>query len=499
MTLRRSVFASVIGTYGVFIIQIATSMVLSRLLTPAEIGVWSVAQAAIFLSSTLRDFGAGDYLVRSGEITRRSIGQVFAVMLSISLFCAAVLWFGRGAIAVFFHEPRLVGLIGVATLTYLLMPFGLGALVTMERELAFATVHLQAFVGVVVGGCTAIFLAWRGFSFYSLAWGQFVQMATVLVLRTLARPGAVFCPPVFSGLKSIFHFGIFTTINAAIGQISTQSVTAILGRMLGFAPLGLYDRSQSMSNYVSTGLTFPIMQVVYVGFVRVKDKPFELGQLFLATMENLTCVLWPAYALLALLAPHLFFVLFGAQWVAAAPLFRLICAASLVITAVGAMARLLIALGRVQTVTSIEGPMMLLRIAAVLLLVRYGVWYAVLGVILPNIASAPFYARAIWPCMQMKRRELIRTAVFPVALMVFTVAPPALVSVTHLLRALPPVPQLGALLALGGMGWLLGVMLCGPRLKAELIAIFDHAVCRFRPLAPAVPASGRAGISAHET
>src|SRR3954469_354985 len=125
MTLRRPVIASVAGTYVVFIVQIAASMVLARLLTPSEMGVWGIAQAAILLSSTLRDFGAGDYLIRTGEIDARSIGRVFALMLCISLACASVLWLGRGAVAAYFAEPRLVGLIGIATLTYLLMPFGL--------------------------------------------------------------------------------------------------------------------------------------------------------------------------------------------------------------------------------------------------------------------------------------------------------------------------------------------------------------------------------------
>ncbi len=480
MTLRRSVFASLAGTYGVFAIQIATSMVLSRLMTPAEMGVWGVAQAAIFLSATLRDFGAGDYLIRSGEITPRGIGRVFAVMLCISLACAAALWFGRGAIAAFFHEPRLVGLIGIATLTYLLMPFGLGALVTMERELAFASLQMMSLIATLAGSATAILLAWRGFSFYSLAWAQFVQMALLLALRTAARPKAVFCLPVFSGWGRIFHFGFFTTCTALVGQISAQSVTAIFGRLLGFAPLGLYDRAQSMSSYVSSGLTFPVMQVVYVAIARAKDKPAELGALFLTTLENLTGALWPAYALMALLAEPMFYLLYGPNWVAAAPLFRLICLAAMAITLCIVNARVLTALGRVQSIFSIEVVMMCLRLAAALLLAPYGIWYAVLGVVFPSFLAVPFYWRAVWPYAVMPRRELMTVCWHSVAVTLATLAMPVLLMTTPVLGHAPPMVQFPVCAAAGGVGWLLGIWLCGHRLRAELEKVWQHGISLFQ-------------------
>jgi O-antigen/teichoic acid export membrane protein len=474
MTLRRSVVASVAGTYGVFVIQIAASMVLARLLTPAEMGVWGIAQAAILLSSTIRDFGAGDYLVRRGKIDAQSIGRVFALMLCISLGCALILWFGRSAIAAFFGEPRLVGLIGIATLTYLLIPFGLGALVTLECELAFATLQVMQLVATTIGSVTAIVLAFRGFSFYSLAWGQFAQMVTLLILRTAARPHAVFCRPVFSEWKDMLHFGTFTTLTSVVGQISTQSVTAIIGRVLGFSPLGLFDRAQGMSNYVSSGLMFPVMQVVYVGFSRARNDSAKLTSLFLTTIENLSGFLWPAYALMAVVSTPMFSILYGPQWVAAAPLFRLICIGGFFLSLYNAPIRLLVSQGRVRTIFLVESLVMCLRIGAVITLARSGIYFATMGVVAPTIVAAALYWWAASRHVDLWNREVAVIFARSLIVTLSTIAIPILIAASRIVAGAPEILQFLLSATTGGAGWLAAIWLSGHRLRGEVGAVFRH-------------------------
>jgi O-antigen/teichoic acid export membrane protein len=488
MSLRRSVFASVLGTYGVFAIAMAASMVLARLLTPAEMGVWSIAQAAMFLSATLRDVGAGDYLVRSGDLSRRAIGRVFALMLSISLVCALFLWFGRAAIAAFFHEPRLTGLIGITTLTYLLMPFGLGALVTMERELAFVRLQLIQLAAVATGSLTSIALALAGFSFYSLAWGQLVQMVLVVVLRAWARPQAAFCPPVFSGWGGIFHFGIFSTLNAVVSQVSTQSITAIIGRLLGFAPLGLYDRAQGLNTYVNNGVVFSVMQVVYVGLAKVKDDAAQMGRLFLVTLENFTGLLWPVYGLLALAAGPLLLVLFGPRWLAAAPLFQLICLGGMILACTSVNMRVLTAHARVHTIFLIEGAVMLLRAAGALALAPMGIVWLTFGAVAPGLVAVPLYWYASHRYLLMPRRELVGVVARSLAVLFATMVPPAALLASGLVQDRPALVQLPALLLAGGAGWLGGVRLTHHRLEGEVTGALRHGMGLvggwWRPQAP---------------
>jgi O-antigen/teichoic acid export membrane protein len=490
VTMRKSLVASIIGRYAILVLQIATSVVLARLLTPAEMGVWSAGQAAIFLSATLRDFGAGDYLVRSDDAGRRAIGRVFALMLSISLICALLLWFSRYLLAQFFREPRLADLIEIMALTYLLMPFGLGALITLEREFAFVQLQLMQAAATVVGSVTSIVLAYKGFSFFSLAWGQLAQMLVLLALRTLARPRAVFCKPIFTGWRGIFQFGVFTTLTAIFNQISNQSITALIGRILGLAPLGLYERANGMNSYLSSDLTFSIMQVVYVGFSKIKDKPAELARLYLLTVENLTGVLWPAYALMALLSRQIVLVLYGPKWIFAAPLLMIISLGSLLHASYVPQVRILTSFGNVRSICAVEFTAMLFRVLAVLLLARFGLVWAVLGVASPSLLVTVLYWRVTVPRLAIRAADLVAPLRRSFLVLVLTLAGPVLVLYLTPVAHVSPVLQLGICLPVAGLGWLFCVRAISHGLRPEIALAIGHAPRIFRQLLGQPAASG---------
>ncbi|MBW8708121.1 MAG: oligosaccharide flippase family protein [Alphaproteobacteria bacterium] len=480
--MRKSLVASVIGRYAILVLQIATSVVLARLLTPAEMGVWSVGQSAIFLSSTLRDFGAGDYLIRSDDAGRRAIGRVFALMLSISLVCALLLWASRNLLAHFFREPKLADLIDLMTLTYLLMPFGLGALITLEREFAFVQLQLMQAAATIIGSVTAIVLAYRGFSYFSLAWGQLAQMLVLLALRTMARPAAVFCKPIFTGWKGIFRFGVFTTLTAIFTQVSAQSVTALIGRILGLSSLGLYERANGMNNYLSNDLTFSIMQVVYVGFSKVKDKPAELKRLYLATVENLTGVLWPAYALIALLSHQIVLVLYGPKWTFAAPLLAIISLSSLLQAFYVPQVRVLTSFANVRSICAVEFTAMVFRILAVLFLARFGLIWAVVGAVSPSAIVAMLYWRVTSPRLAVGMIDMLAPLGRSFLVLLFTLVGPLLLLLFTPVAQVSATLQLVICLPVAGLGWLLSVRAVSHGLRPEISLAMSHAPRLFRQL-----------------
>ena len=70
-SVRRSLAITFLDKYATLAIGIVSTMILSRLLTPAEIGVFSVASIFVLLASILRDFGVADYLVQAKEAQAR--------------------------------------------------------------------------------------------------------------------------------------------------------------------------------------------------------------------------------------------------------------------------------------------------------------------------------------------------------------------------------------------------------------------------------------------
>ena len=64
MSTRNSLFFSFLDRYASLVITVVSSMVIARLLTPAEIGVFSVTVVLLSFVTSIRDMGAGQYLVQ---------------------------------------------------------------------------------------------------------------------------------------------------------------------------------------------------------------------------------------------------------------------------------------------------------------------------------------------------------------------------------------------------------------------------------------------------
>ena len=60
-SIRKSLALSFAAKYTDLAISIVTVMIIARLLTPAEIGVYSVGMAVAALAHVVRDFGVGNY------------------------------------------------------------------------------------------------------------------------------------------------------------------------------------------------------------------------------------------------------------------------------------------------------------------------------------------------------------------------------------------------------------------------------------------------------
>ncbi len=84
-------------------------MVIARLLTPAEIGFYSMGKAVVALAHVVRDFGVGNHLIQERELTQDRMRTALGVAIVIAWAMALVLFAASGAIARFYGEPGLRG------------------------------------------------------------------------------------------------------------------------------------------------------------------------------------------------------------------------------------------------------------------------------------------------------------------------------------------------------------------------------------------------------
>ena len=82
-SVRKSLLLSIAQKHTVALIGLISTVVLARILTPDEFGVFGVAFAVVSIAASFREFGTGEFLVKENKITHETLRAVFAMNLLI--------------------------------------------------------------------------------------------------------------------------------------------------------------------------------------------------------------------------------------------------------------------------------------------------------------------------------------------------------------------------------------------------------------------------------
>lgn len=367
MSIRRSLAFSFLEKYASTGLNLVSTLVLARLLTPEEIGIFSVGAAMVGMMHALRDFGVTNYLIQEREVDERKLRTAFTVTLALSWLFAVILFAASGWAAAFYEEPGIQQIVWVMAVNFALIPFGSPILALMRRELKFGRLAAIQLTSTVVNVGVSILLAALGFGFMSLAWASLAGVVTTSSLAFFSRPHAFLFRPGLHEWRSVVAFGSYASANALIGDLRQTAPSLVMGRLLDFAAVGIYSRAIGLMAIFSH-LIFAGLQPVLLPALSEKVRRGEdLRETYLRAMEYVTVLYWPFLAMLALMADPIVRLLLGDQWLEVIPLAQIFCGASALGFPSFITQPLLMAVGRIRDTLKIN--LILVPIALTMLVI----------------------------------------------------------------------------------------------------------------------------------
>lgn len=392
-SVRQALVLSFAQRYTSLIFNVLTVVIVSRLLTPKEIGVFSVAVGLTALVQMLRTFGVSDFLVQEKVLNEGMIRTSFTVnlitawVLAFALF-AASWWVGK-----FYGDPGVGEVMRVLSLTFILVPFGTTAMALLKRDMAFGVLYKINMGEVVTRSSVTIGLAFAGFSYMSMAWASLAAMLMLILGCTIwghkyRAPGLG-----LSEWRRVLPFGVNRTLSDVASQLGQQSANIVVGKMLGLTAAGFYSRGYSVVNLFRDKVVSAVQAVAYPAFAAEHRDTGTAPTLFLRSLVYLTGISWPFFAFSALMALPMVRILFGNQWDAAVPLMQWLCVAAIVGTLIYQCNQFLVAVGQVKAVTTIEIQYQLVRVGLAVAAALYSVQAVAASQILVYVVATVLYYR----------------------------------------------------------------------------------------------------------
>ncbi len=308
----------------------AASVIIARLLTPEEIGVFSVCASLVAIAHVFREFGVGSYLIQERELTRERIRSALAVMFCFSWTIGISLFLGRHQIAAFYGNLELVNVMSVLALNFFLIPISSPVLSILRRNLKFGTVAGISLVSSFVATAGSVIMAYLGYGPASLAWGSVAGIVVTIMMSTYFHPPEVPWLPGFSEIRRVLSYGSKSSVNMLTNELGNSSPDLIMGRMLSLSDVGMYSRANGFASIVIDNISQLMHSVLFPTFSDESRTGKDVVQNFKNRTVMVSAVICPGLLFFAYTAEPLILFLYGDQWVPAAPLATIICLSALI-------------------------------------------------------------------------------------------------------------------------------------------------------------------------
>lgn len=320
---------SSIQTFGNQFINFGVSIILARLLLPAEFGLIGMIGIFMGIGGALVSSGLGASLIRTTDADQRDYSTVFVFNLVGSIIIYAIMFVGAPFIADFFKQPILTNITRLYTLSFIISALTTVQITRLHKLLDFKTETKASLVSTVVSAAVGVSLAYAGFGVMSLVWmalaGAFTN-TVMLWVQSGWQPSLI-----FDRQKFRYHFGFGSRMmfSGILDIMFTNAYTILIGKFYAPAQLGFYNRADSLKQLPVSTFSGILNKVTYPLFAEIKNDDVRLKSVYKQIMKMVIFIIAPVLVLMAALAEPLFRFLFTEKWLPAVPYFRILCVAGL--------------------------------------------------------------------------------------------------------------------------------------------------------------------------
>ena len=467
-TVRRSFAYSLADNYLGVVLQLISTFVISRLLSPGDIGIFSVAAALSALASTFRDFGLAEYLIQAPKTDDRRLRAALAANLMVSWSVAALLLVVSVPAGNFYRNDGVASVLQVLSVNFLLIPFGAVTMACFRRELNYGPIFAINVASSIASFAVTIAAALAGWSYMAMAWGALAGIVVTIGVATLLRPAGMPWIPSLRGIGEVLHFGKFATGSYLVEQLGRSAPEAVIGRAVDLAAVAFFSRANGILEIFNRAVMRAVVQVCLPYFAQRERASGDARADYARTAAYITAVGWPFFLVALPLAYPLIRTLYGPQWMASVVLAQVLCVAAMVELPCTLASEMLVAKGRIDLSTRLQMLTQGIRIAGILAFIPFGLLAVCWALVVIALANSSIAAWHLWKVIGLRPIELIRGCVPSAVVAMGTAAPVLLITAAMPATDANHLTILALTLPAAAVAWLLGIALTRHPIWAEV-------------------------------
>ncbi len=306
------------------LLTVIYTMILARLLTPGEYGLFIMAWVIIGFFYNIRDLGLTSATIQSPHLEREELNALFWLNVFIGVGFTFLMMLCAPLFAKLYRRNELFGIIITLDMIFSLSGFNIQFQAVMRRRMEFLAINRIHNISLLIGILVAIVLALNGAGYWSLVGlhlcNEFVQTALFWKISNW-KPGQIGS---FSRAKSYFAYGKNLSIYNIGQNFAFMFDQLILGWLWGASILGIYNRALTLLFMPARHMLIPINQVSFSAMSKLQSDTGKFRQ-FYRRLLNLIGYLWiPFLAVAGAYPKEVILIVLGPQWTEGSSLLTLL-------------------------------------------------------------------------------------------------------------------------------------------------------------------------------
>jgi len=332
------------------VIQTCTTIVLARILGPADFGLFALAFVAMRGMYLFRSFGFDTALIRQKEQVDEAASTAFCIIPAMGVVIFIVLYFLAPWLAVFFENEALMPIVRIMGMIFVIGSVTRVPAALLEKDMQFRKLAVIDVLTAVMFTSMAIPFAFAGFGVLSLVLAYvlkiFCRMLMILFISKW-RPRFYFDKKLAT---EMFHFGKYRFLESILNYFNRNTDNIMIGKLLGVVSLGYYNIAYNFAHLLGRYFLGKVNKVLFPAFSQIQGDDSDFRRVYLKSVFFLSLLSIPFATGVYFFSDDIIKIIYGSKWLEAIPILKILVLGTAVSVIGSSIGSILLAKGKSKEV-----------------------------------------------------------------------------------------------------------------------------------------------------
>lgn len=311
---RQGVIWSLIQNWGLRLGGLVVFMVLARILSPSDMGLFAAATTVVAFCALFVDSGLSEAVVQARDISPRQLSTIFAINLMMAVLVLLGVWLSAPWLATYFALPDLTSILRVSVFTVLLNALSFSQTAMFRRSFKYKRLALVTLGATALSGVIAVTMAVADFGAWSLVAQALIAAAFTAAMLWREPEWAFTWAFDFASIRGLLSYGTKRLLTALMDFANTRFIELFFASVFGAATLGLYVVGARVYQILMQVLSSAVLDIAHNAFSRLAHEPEKLKEAYYSAMGLAAATSMPIFFILSMVSTEMVVGVFGPQW-----------------------------------------------------------------------------------------------------------------------------------------------------------------------------------------